>query len=39
MDQVLMGGKHKQSDEKSNIDSTSGSGYPLGLPEYKPPYQ
>ena len=38
MDQALMGGKKHKSDPKSNLDSTSGDGYPLGLPEYKPTF-
>lgn len=38
MDQALMGGKKHKSDPKSNLDSTSGDGYPLGLPEYKPAF-
>ena len=36
MDQALMGGKKHKVDPKSNIDSSSGGAYPMGLPEYKP---
>jgi hypothetical protein len=41
MDGVLMGGKKQKvsNDPISNLDSTSGSEYPMGLPAYTPPYQ
>ena len=39
MDEALMGGRKHKVDPKSNFDSTSGEGYPLGLPEYKPEYK
>jgi hypothetical protein len=34
-----MGGKKHKVDPKSNLDSTSGDGYLLGLPEYKPEWK